>query len=126
MCGIYHGIKSSVSNIVDGALAFLCVEKDFNNSTHFILANLPSLVDYTLFMLRKVKPALTVVEAMWCLLITVLNLVYACTMKGDQLVKFGSQQSPGDSSFGLKLPQSRAEASENTHSEPSTLVAQTL
>ncbi|MCD9559556.1 hypothetical protein HAX54_017558 [Datura stramonium] len=120
--GLYHGKKDAVSNIVDGALALLSREKDFDTARHPVFADLPSLVEYTLLemicVLREVKPALTVVEAMWILLISDLNLVHACTVEGDLLVELCSQESPGNSPSGLKLSQSKTEASENTQSNP--------
>ncbi|CAN4093164.1 unnamed protein product [Withania somnifera] len=135
--GLYHGKKDAVSNIADGALALLSREKDFNTDRHLVFADLPSLVDYTLlemiYVLREVKPALTVAEAMWWLLILDLNLVHACRMEGNILVEKWSQESPGNSSSDLKLSQSKTEASEDTRSNPdkqqlspSIPIAQTL
>ncbi|KAG5587584.1 hypothetical protein H5410_048018 [Solanum commersonii] len=136
--GLYHGSKDVVSNVVDGALALLSRKKVLDIGRLVIFADLPSLVDYTLLemvcVLREVKPALPVVEAMWWLLILDLNLVHACTMEGYHLVELCSQESPGNSSFGLNLSQSKTEASENTQSNPDkqqlskpfTSIAQTL
>ncbi|KAG5605955.1 hypothetical protein H5410_027447 [Solanum commersonii] len=88
--GIYHGSKDVVSNVVDGALALLSREKVFDIGRPVVFAELPCLVYYTLLemvcVLREVKPALPVVEAMWWLLILDLNLVHACTMKGYHLL----------------------------------------
>ncbi|KAH0756361.1 hypothetical protein KY290_026631 [Solanum tuberosum] len=120
--GIYHGSKDVVSNVVDGALALLSREKVFEISRPVVFVELPCLVYYTLLemvcVLREVKPALPVVEAMWWLLILDLNLVHACAMKGYHLVELCSQESPGCNSFGLNHSQSKIEASENTHSNP--------
>ncbi|XP_055811847.1 putative E3 ubiquitin-protein ligase RF4 isoform X2 [Solanum dulcamara] len=136
--GLYHGSKDAVSNVVDGALALLSNEKVFDNGRHLVFEDLPSLVDYTLLemvcVLREVKPALPVAEAMWCLLILDLNLVHACTTEGDHLVELCSQEKLGDSSSCLKLSQSKTEASENTQSnldkqqlsKPFSPIAQTL
>ncbi|KAH0641188.1 hypothetical protein KY285_037774 [Solanum tuberosum] len=136
--GLYHGSKDVVSNVVDGALALLSREKVLDIGRPVIFADLPSLVDYTLLemvcVLREVKPALPVVEAMWWLLILDLNLVHACTMEGYHLVELCSQENSGDNSFGLNLSQSKTEASENTQSNPDkqqlskpfTSLAQTL
>ncbi|KAJ8549063.1 hypothetical protein K7X08_032770 [Anisodus acutangulus] len=105
--GLYHGNKDAVSNIVDGALALLSREKVFDTARHLAFADLPSLVEYTLLemicVLREVKPALIVVEAMWCLLIWDLNLVHACRVEDDLLVALSSQESAV-----------KTEASENT------------
>uniref|UniRef100_A0A3Q7I6X0 PIR2-like helical domain-containing protein n=1 Tax=Solanum lycopersicum TaxID=4081 RepID=A0A3Q7I6X0_SOLLC len=66
--GLYHGSKDVVSNIVDGALALLSRKKVLNIGRPVVFADLPSLVDYTLMemvcVMREVKPALPVVEAM--------------------------------------------------------------
>lgn len=115
--GLYHGTKDTVSNIVDGALALLSREKDFDTSRHLAFSDLHGLVEYTMLemicVLREVKPAFTVAEAMWCLLIWDLNLVHACTVEGDILDELCSQESLGDS---LKT-----EASETTQSNPDKL-----
>ncbi|KAJ8547482.1 hypothetical protein K7X08_011068 [Anisodus acutangulus] len=124
--GLYHGNKDTVSNIVDSALALLSREKVFDTARHLAFADLPSLVEYTLLemicVLREVKPALAVVEAMWWLLIWDLNLVHACTGEDDLLVELSSQESAV-----------KTEASENTQSNqdnqqlstPSIPIAQT-
>ena len=66
--GLYHGSKDVVSNIVDSALALLSRKKVLNIGRPVVFADLPSLVDYTLMemvcVMREVKPALPVVEAM--------------------------------------------------------------
>ena len=136
--GLYHGSKDVVSNIVDGGLALLSRKKVLSIVRPFVFADLPSLVDYTLMemvcVMREVKPALPVLEAMWWLLIFDFNLVHACTMEGYHLVEFCSQESSGDSSFGLNHSESKTEASQNTQSnsdiqqlsKPFTSIAQTL
>ncbi|XP_059295609.1 putative E3 ubiquitin-protein ligase RF298 [Lycium ferocissimum] len=110
--GLYHGEKDSISNIVDGALALLRREKVFDTARHLAFPDLPSLVEYTLLemicVVREVKPALTVAETMWCLLIWDLNLVHACSVEGDLLAELCS---PGSS-------QPKTEASKNTQSNP--------
>ncbi|CAI9781149.1 unnamed protein product [Fraxinus pennsylvanica] len=86
-CGIYHGRKDAVSNVVDGALALLKREKEFNIPRLPVFQDLPSLAEYTLLemihVLREVKPSLTIVEAMWCLLLSDLNLLNACAVERD-------------------------------------------
>ncbi|KAH0634976.1 hypothetical protein KY284_037762 [Solanum tuberosum] len=136
--GLYHGSKDAISNVVDGALALLSREKVFDIDKPVVFEGLPSLVNYTLLemicVLREVKPALPVVEALWWLLILDLNPIHACTMEGYHLVELCSQESLGDSSSGLNLPQSKIEASDNTQSNPDkqqlskpfTPIAQTL
>ncbi|TMW85793.1 hypothetical protein EJD97_022490 [Solanum chilense] len=136
--GIYHGSKDVVSNIVDGALGLLSGEKVFDIGTPVIFEDSQSLVDYTLLemvcVLREVKPTLPVVEALWWLLVFDLNPIHVCTMEGYQLVELCNQESLGDNSSDLNLPQSNTEAFDNTQSNPNkqqlsrtiTPVAQTL
>ena len=65
---LYHGSKDFVSNVDDGALDLLSRKKVLNIGRPVVFADLPSLVDYTLMemvcVMREVKPALPVVEAM--------------------------------------------------------------
>ncbi|KAI3472684.1 hypothetical protein Pfo_030833 [Paulownia fortunei] len=57
---LFHGSKDGVSNVVDGALAFLKREKEFNSPKHPVFEGLQSLVDYTLLemihVLREEAP----------------------------------------------------------------------
>ncbi|XP_051131052.1 putative E3 ubiquitin-protein ligase RF298 [Andrographis paniculata] len=88
---MFHGSKDPVSNVVDGALALLKREKEFNTPKHSIFEGLQSLVDYTLLemvhVLREVRPDVTIAEAMWCLLMSDLNLLNACLVDGGQFGK---------------------------------------
>ncbi|XP_073143889.1 putative E3 ubiquitin-protein ligase RF298 [Henckelia pumila] len=115
--GLYHGIKDAVSNVVDGALALLS-EKEFNTSNHPLFSGLQNLVDYTILemihVLREVRPALSIAEAMWYLLISDMNLVNACVIEG---VTSGSScvlESPGERSVAT-ISQSKDGVSVNSH-----------
>ncbi|KAK4482245.1 hypothetical protein RD792_009396 [Penstemon davidsonii] len=85
--GLFHGSKDAVSNVVDGALALLRREKEFSiESKYSVFEDLQSLVEYTILemihVLREVRPDLTIGEAMWCLLMSDLNLLNACVVEG--------------------------------------------
>ncbi|XP_073292187.1 putative E3 ubiquitin-protein ligase RF298 [Primulina huaijiensis] len=115
--GLYHGIKDAVSNVVDGALALLS-EKEFNTSNRPLFGGLQNLVDYTILemihVLREVRPALTVAEAMWYLLISDTNLVNACVMEGVTSGSSCVPESPGESSVAT-IFRSKDGVSVNSH-----------
>lgn len=94
--GLYYGDKDALSNIENGALAILRSDKGFRISRHHLFEDLESLVEYTMLemvhVLLEVKPSLSVVEAMWCLLICDLNLAHACAMEGDVLSVLGGKE----------------------------------
>lgn len=98
---LFHGSSCAVSNVVDGALALLKKEKVFSKPKHPVFEGLQNLVDYTLlemiYVLREVRPSMTVSEAMWCLLISDLNLVNACVIEGGAAGGSSSQEAPGES-----------------------------
>lgn len=116
--GLYYGRKDTVSNIVDGALVFLKREKNYDGSRYHIFQDLDNLVEYTmlemLYVLREVKPSLTILEAMWFLLICDLNLSQACAVEGDPLSGFFGKEVSGESSSDPALadPKSEAKTSE--------------
>lgn len=115
--GLYHGIKDALSNVVDGALALLS-EKEFNSSNRPLFGGLQNLVDYTILemihVLREVRPALTIAEAMWYLLISDTNLVNACVMEGVTSGSSCVPESPGESSVAT-IFQSKDGVSVNSH-----------
>ncbi|GFP82025.1 putative E3 ubiquitin-protein ligase rf4 [Phtheirospermum japonicum] len=82
---LYNGNKDAVSNVVDGALALLKLDEHVEMPKHPVFDGLQSLVEYTLLEMihtvREVRPGLTVTEAMWCLLLSELNLAGACGLK---------------------------------------------
>ncbi|KZV43102.1 hypothetical protein F511_04494 [Dorcoceras hygrometricum] len=115
--GLYHGIKDAVTNVVDGALALLS-EKEFSTSNHPLFGGLQNLVDYTILemihVLREVRPALTITEAMWYLLISDMNLVNACVMEGVTSGSSCVPESPVESSVAT-ISQSKDGGSVNSH-----------
>lgn len=117
---LFHGSKDAVSNIVDGAIAILKREIEFNTPALSVFEGLQSLVDYMLlemiYVLREVRPSLTVSEAMWCLLISDLNLVSACVPEGGPAGGSCSQEASGESQT---LSQSKSESSGTSQSKDS-------
>lgn len=115
---LFHGSKDAVTNVVDGALALLKREKEFNMHKHPVFQELQGLVDYTLLemihVLREVRPALTIVEAMWCLLISDLNLVHACVLEGGLSGGTCGQETSGEKST---LSKSKSEISGTSESD---------
>ncbi|KAG8370692.1 hypothetical protein BUALT_Bualt13G0009800 [Buddleja alternifolia] len=134
---VFHGSQDAVSNVVEGALALLKREKEFNTPKLSLFEGLQSLVDYTLLemihVLREVKPGLTIAEAMWCLLISDLNLLNAClagsggpsdgssgkeasgentTLSQKKSENLGSSQSDSDKLDDPKQTTSRAQSSQ--------------
>lgn len=111
---LFHGSKDAVSNVVDSALTVLKREKEISTTKHPVFEGLQSLVDYTLlemiYVLREVRPSLTVLEAMWCLLLSDLNLVNACVTEG------GSTEASGESQT---LPQSKSEPADTDQTKDS-------
>ncbi|KAL0437536.1 UNVERIFIED_CONTAM: putative E3 ubiquitin-protein ligase [Sesamum radiatum] len=119
---LFHGSKDAVSNVVDSALALLKKEKVLNTPKHPVFEGLQCLVDYTLLemihVLREVRPTLTVAEAMWCLLITDLNLVNACVVEGGPLGGSSGQGAPRQSP---RLSQSKSETSSTSQADSNKL-----
>ncbi|KAL0391062.1 UNVERIFIED_CONTAM: putative E3 ubiquitin-protein ligase [Sesamum calycinum] len=119
---LFHGSKDAVSNVVDSALALLKKEKELNTPKHPVFEGLQCLVDYTLLemihVLREVRPTLTVAEAMWCLLITDLNLVNACVVEGGPLGGSSGKEAPRESP---RLSQSKSETSSTSQADSNKL-----
>lgn len=117
---LVHGSSCAVSNVMDSALALLKKEKEFNKPKHPVFDGLQNLVDYTLlemiYVLQEVRPSMTVSEAMWCLLISDLNLVNACVAEGGAAGGSSSQEAPGDSETPT---QSKSETSVTSQSKDS-------
>ncbi|GMI98777.1 hypothetical protein like AT4G03000 [Hibiscus trionum] len=98
---LYQGGKNLVSNVVNDALASLKegIEGDISS---FLFKDLQQLVAYTMLemisVLREVKPCLSIVEAMWWLLMFDLNISVACEVEGDILRNLGCMEVSGESS----------------------------
>ncbi|KAH6827650.1 hypothetical protein C2S53_020345 [Perilla frutescens var. hirtella] len=117
---LFHGSKDAVSNVVDGAMTLLKREKELGKPKHPVFDGLQSLVDYTLlemiYVLREVRPTASVLEAMWSLLISDLNLVNACVTEGGPE---GGSCSQGASGENQTLSQSKSETSGTSQSKDS-------
>ncbi|KAG6429159.1 hypothetical protein SASPL_107201 [Salvia splendens] len=109
---LFNGGKDAVSNVVDSALSILKRDKDISMMKHPVFEGLESLVDYTLLemicVLREIWPSLSVSEAMWCLLISDLNLVNTCPAEGGTVGGSCSQEASGESQA---LPKPKSETS---------------
>ncbi|KAL6214765.1 hypothetical protein ACLB2K_014197 [Fragaria x ananassa] len=122
--GLYIGGKDSVLNIVNDTLEFLEGGKDTDTSRENEFENLHHLVEYTMLemisVLRKVRPSLSVAEAMWWLLICDLNILLACTMEGDLSSVLAFEESSTESSSDFSSSQLQSEANNETnHPNPS-------
>lgn len=118
---MFHGSKDAVSNVVDGALSLLKREKEFHTPKYSVFEKLQSLVDYTLLemvhVLREVRPSLTIAEAMWCLLMSDLNLLNSCVMDGNRIGASFGQEASEDNSLVSQL---KAAASNSQNSQHKT------
>ncbi|XAR58512.1 hypothetical protein NMG60_11013939 [Bertholletia excelsa] len=121
--GLCYGNKDPVSNIVDNVVVSLQGEKEFDASNHHVFENLDTLVEYTMLemihVLREVKPSLSIVEAMWFLLICDLNLSLACAAEGDSLSGFNDKENPKERESSSEVQTS--EASGGSSQNPSIL-----
>ncbi|KAL3834038.1 hypothetical protein ACJIZ3_008774 [Penstemon smallii] len=79
--GLLHGSKD-VSNVVDGALALLRREKNFDTSYPSIFKEPKNMVKFTLLemihVVREISREFDIAETMWSLLVCDLNLLTAC------------------------------------------------
>ncbi|KAL9142811.1 hypothetical protein ABFS82_14G195900 [Erythranthe guttata] len=110
-CSFYHGSKDVVSNIVEGATELLKLKKNFIKTEKYVFEGLPSLVDYTLLemvhVLLEIRPAWSIVEAMWWLLVNDLNLANACVVlrqEGKSETSATTSESDCDTLDNLKAP----------------------
>ncbi|KAK8654288.1 hypothetical protein V6N13_128259 [Hibiscus sabdariffa] len=98
---LYQGGKNLVSDVVNDALASLKegIEGDISS---FLFEDFQQLVVYTMLemisVLREVKPCLSIVEAMWWLLVFDLNISVACEVEGDIFRNLGCMEVSGESS----------------------------
>lgn len=110
-CSLYLGGNDLVLNVVNDALASLKEGKEGDISSH-VFEGLQQLAEYTILemiiVLREVKPFLSVVEAMWWLLMFDLNVSVACEVEGDILRDFCSEEVSGESSSD-SIPQLKSE-----------------
>lgn len=107
--GLCYGSKDTVTNIVDNTLAFLrnvpmikplSVENyfdDLQQLERYILAEL-------VCVLREVRPFFSIGDAMWCLLISDMNLSHACAVDGDSLCGFLGDGGSSGGDFSIPSP----------------------
>ncbi|OMP04975.1 Zinc finger, RING/FYVE/PHD-type [Corchorus olitorius] len=109
--GLYQGGKDLVANVANDALASLKQGQEGDMSTH-VFEDFRQLVEYTMLemigVLGEVKPSLSIVEAMWWLLVCDLNILVACEAEGDIFHSFGSTEIPSENSSNSN-PQLRSE-----------------
>ncbi|ESQ37980.1 hypothetical protein EUTSA_v10028432mg [Eutrema salsugineum] len=86
---LYCGGNDLVSNIVNDTLSFLKSGKKVSGLRDYVFEDLQQLVEYTLVekisLVREVRPSLSIVEAMWRLLMCDLNVLQAFEVEGDGL-----------------------------------------
>ncbi|CAN0898564.1 Putative E3 ubiquitin-protein ligase RF298 [Linum grandiflorum] len=87
---VCDGCKDTLSNIVDNTLEFLQNGKEIDPSIEQCFDDLQQLQKYILAdlvcLLREVRPSFSTGDAMWCLLISDMNLSHACAMDGDAMI----------------------------------------
>lgn len=91
-----YGGQDLVLNVVDDALNFLDKEKEYDTASANKFEDLEHLVNYTLLemicVLREIKPFLTVADAMWCLLLSDMNILSACVVEDNPLTDVGIEE----------------------------------
>ncbi|XP_071696941.1 putative E3 ubiquitin-protein ligase RF298 [Rutidosis leptorrhynchoides] len=89
MCSFCCGCKDIVSNIVENTLNILKNEQQVDQWRERQFDSLQQMEKYILSelvcVLREVRPFFSTGDAMWCLLITDMNVSQACAMIGDEL-----------------------------------------
>ncbi|KAF2287774.1 hypothetical protein GH714_002663 [Hevea brasiliensis] len=112
--GLCYGCKDTVSNIVDNTLAFLRNGRVIDPSREYCFEDLQQLEKYILAemvcVLREVRPFFSTGDAMWCLLISDMNVSHACAMDGDPLSSFAADGASNGTSSISSQPQMKAEA----------------
>ncbi|KAJ0243238.1 putative E3 ubiquitin-protein ligase RF298 [Hirschfeldia incana] len=87
---LYCGGNYLVSDIVNDTLSFLKSGKKVSGLRDYVFEDLQQLVAYTLVekisLVRKVRPSLSTVEAMWRLLMCDLNVLQAFEVEGDECI----------------------------------------
>ncbi|KAI3694225.1 hypothetical protein L1987_77187 [Smallanthus sonchifolius] len=87
--GLCYGCKDAVTDIVNNTLAFLRNGQEVDSSREHHFEDLQQLEKYILAELvcvvREVRPFFSTGDAMWCLLVSDMNVSHACTMDGETL-----------------------------------------
>ncbi|GAB2220129.1 hypothetical protein Droror1_Dr00007772 [Drosera rotundifolia] len=124
--GLYYGCKDTVSNVVDNTLAYLRNGQEVDSSKENYFEDLKQLEKYILAelvcVLREVRPFFSNGDAMWCLLISDMNVSHACTMDSDPLSGFFSSEIANGSTCAALHPEAKAESNATQASLPSPSV----
>ncbi|KAI3698438.1 hypothetical protein L2E82_41983 [Cichorium intybus] len=87
--GLSYGCKDAVSNIVNNTLNFLRNGQQVDSSSEHHFEDLQQMEKYILAELvcvvREVRPFFSTGDAMWCLLVSDMNVSQACTMDSESL-----------------------------------------
>nr|GMC79310.1 putative E3 ubiquitin-protein ligase RF298 [Ipomoea batatas] len=115
--GFYIGNSDITSNIVAAAMAFLAKKEfEIDPSERYIFESVENLANYALVemvnVLKQVKPYLSVVDAMWLLLLFDLNLIQAAS-EGQSVDHFSQLKS----STSTGNPKGMAEMKKNSRGE---------
>ncbi|CAI9275036.1 unnamed protein product [Lactuca saligna] len=95
--GLCYGCKDAVSNIVNNTLVFLRNGQEADSSREHQFEDLQQMEKYILAELvcvvREVRPFFSTGDAMWCLLVSDMNVSHACTMDSESLSSSSSSSS---------------------------------
>ncbi|KAL7608035.1 hypothetical protein Lser_V15G10525 [Lactuca serriola] len=98
--GLCYGCKDAVSNIVNNTLVFLRNGQEVDSSREHQFEDLQQMEKYILAELvcvvREVRPFFSTGDAMWCLLVSDMNVSHACTMDSESLSSSSSSNMVGD------------------------------
>nr|XP_043606260.1 putative E3 ubiquitin-protein ligase RF298 isoform X2 [Erigeron canadensis] len=87
--GLCYGCKDAVSNIVNNTLVFLRNGQEVDSLKEHHFEDLQQMEKYILAELvcvvREVRPFFSTGDAMWCLLVSDMNVSHACTMDSEAL-----------------------------------------
>ncbi|KAK1408671.1 hypothetical protein QVD17_40646 [Tagetes erecta] len=87
--GLCYGCKDAVTDIVNNTLAFLRNGQEVDSLREHHFEDLQQMEKYILAELvcvvREVRPFFSIGDAMWCLLVSDMNVSHACTMDSETL-----------------------------------------
>ncbi|KAK9076144.1 hypothetical protein SSX86_004477 [Deinandra increscens subsp. villosa] len=87
--GLCYGCKDAVTDIVNNTLAFLRNGQEVDSLREHHFEDLQQMERYILAELvcvvREVRPFFSTGDAMWCLLVSDMNVSHACTMDSEAL-----------------------------------------
>ncbi|XP_076891431.1 putative E3 ubiquitin-protein ligase RF298 [Bidens hawaiensis] len=87
--GLCYGCKDAVTDIVNNTLVFLKNGQEVDSSTDHHFEDLQQMEKYILAelvcLVREVRPFFSTGDAMWCLLVSDMNVSNACTVDSESL-----------------------------------------